>query len=582
MNFFAWFSLLTSGVSLTLGLFVYFIDKKALVNKLFMSALVLNAYWAFTEFMRYQAATLADAIFWSKALFIWPFFAVLLLHFSLAYTESDFLKNKITYILLYTPAIAFAVTDLTTDLISAPPVLQPWGYTFAASSSWVATADGLWASTLSILALFFCVTYYSQVSEPIRKQQTKFVAIGLAFPVFLSLITDSILPMLGIAFPSLGNFSGCIFSAFIAFAIWRYGLFHLNPEVAAQNILSAMPDSLVLVNPQGKIAKVNDAFLKFSGYTEKEVAEIRFAEVFSDKKIGEDTLAALAEINEVKNVETVLATKSGETRNVVVSGSVVKSKSGRGLGFAFVIHDITQRKQMEAKLVSAERFASIGQLAGMIGHDLRSPLSSINAATYYLKKNYADDMDTQGIEMLTALEQSIGYCNTIISDLLDYSREIQLEPKATSLKPLLNNCFYLVNTPSNIEVVNNCQDTSPLSLDTAKVSRVIVNLFKNAFEAMPDGGKLTISSRETPTSVELTIQDTGVGMTPETLDKIWTPLFTTKSKGMGFGLAICKRIIEAHGGKIEAESQLEKGTTVKLLFPLKQPAPSGSLATSSF
>jgi signal transduction histidine kinase len=101
------------------------------------------------------------------------------------------------------------------------------------------------------------------------------------------------------------------------------------------------------------------------------------------------------------------------------------------------------------------------------------------------------------------------------------------------------------------------------------MERVFVNILKNSLEAMPEGGKLTVQSKKVKDAVEVAFADTGVGIPKEALDRLFTPLFTTKARGMGFGLAICKRIIEAHGGKISVESTVGKGTTFTLIIPVE-------------
>jgi signal transduction histidine kinase len=106
-------------------------------------------------------------------------------------------------------------------------------------------------------------------------------------------------------------------------------------------------------------------------------------------------------------------------------------------------------------------------------------------------------------------------------------------------------------------------------VDKEKMKRVFVNIIKNAVAAMPKGGKLTISSRKTDDAVEISFTDTGVGMSKEVLEKLWTPFFTTKAKGLGLGLPICKRIVEAHDGKITVNSVLNKGTTFTVTVPVK-------------
>jgi signal transduction histidine kinase len=108
-----------------------------------------------------------------------------------------------------------------------------------------------------------------------------------------------------------------------------------------------------------------------------------------------------------------------------------------------------------------------------------------------------------------------------------------------------------------------------IPVDVPKMIRVFVNLLKNAFDAMPNGGSMKVVSRTKPMEVEIEFSDTGMGMSQETLNRIWTPLFTTKAKGMGFGLAICKRFVEAHGGRIIVTSEEGKGTTFIIKIPRK-------------
>jgi signal transduction histidine kinase len=227
-----------------------------------------------------------------------------------------------------------------------------------------------------------------------------------------------------------------------------------------------------------------------------------------------------------------------------------------------------QLQQTQAKLVKSERLAAIGELAGMVGHDLRNPLTSIKGAAYFLKAKYSKGLDATGKMMLATIDNSIDYSNKIINDLLDYSKDIKLELAGTTPKSLLKNTFALIKVPENIKIADETEDTPKFKADTGKMSRVFVNLIKNAFEAMPQGGTFTITSREAKGSVEIVFEDTGIGMSQETLNKLWTPLFTTKAKGMGFGLPICKRIVEAHGGRIFVESAAGIGTTFTVTLPV--------------
>ena len=155
----------------------------------------------------------------------------------------------------------------------------------------------------------------------------------------------------------------------------------------------------------------------------------------------------------------------------------------------------------------------------------------------------------------------------IINDLIEYSQVIHIQPTPTDPKTLTAHSLGQMRIPANIEVVDKTTAQPLLRLDNDRLERAFVGIIKNAFDAMPDGGKLTIRCQKTHGSVVFSFQDTGVGMNEETLSKLWTPLFTTKAKGMGFGLAICKRVVEAHGGKIAAESVIGKGTTITVILP---------------
>jgi len=146
--------------------------------------------------------------------------------------------------------------------------------------------------------------------------------------------------------------------------------------------------------------------------------------------------------------------------------------------------------------------------------------------------------------MLDLIDKDVEYSNKIVNDLLEYSGAIRVELSESNPKSILKDALMLVNVPANVKVVDFTED-------------------------MPKGGKLIVESRKTRDKVEFSFIDTGAGIPKETLERLFTPLFTTKARGMGFGLAICKRIIEAHGGKISVESTVGKETAFTLTLPIE-------------
>ncbi len=411
-------------------------NKHKIVSKPAFYALTMsaNAYWAFCEYMLSQSSSVETAILWGKALFLWPFLLAFVLHFALAFTENELLKNKLIYVVLYFPALIFSLIDLATNWISSTPTLKFWGYaTSVPSYSVVTRLDGIWAAVLAILALFLFFGYYNRVFDKTRKVQTKFVAVAFAIPICLSLLTDSLFPFMGVNFPGLGAISGSLVSFFVVYAMWRYELFGFRPEIAADNIFSTMLDSVILVNLQGVIIKVNQSLLKVSGYKEdelvgKSISEmVQKASVLSQGNTTPQIMAELRKQREIKNYEITFYSKSGEKKTGALSCSIVCDNRGQDVGMAFVLHDITERKEMEQKLIKAERLASIGELAGILGHDLRNPLNAIRVAAYYLKTKYANVLDSKDAVMFESIDKSIDYSNKIVNDLIDYSSEIKLK-----------------------------------------------------------------------------------------------------------------------------------------------------------
>ena len=175
-----------------------------------------------------------------------------------------------------------------------------------------------------------------------------------------------------------------------------------------------------------------------------------------------------------------------------------------------------------------------------------------------------------GKEMLQLILEEIRCSDKIINDLLEYSQELHLELSETDAKSIAKDALVHLEIPAEIRVVDSTRNEWKMSLDTGKIRRVFLNLLQNAIDAMPKGGTLTITSKRSNGRVEIAFRDTGVGMTEETIRKLWSPLFTTKAKGMGFGLAISRRLVEAHGGSITVESRPGEGSTFTVILPIRK------------
>jgi len=367
-------------------------------------------------------------------------------------------------------------------------------------------------------------------------------------------------------------------------------------EERLRQLIEYAPDAIYINNLKGNFIHGNKQAEKLTGYKRDELIGKNMLKIgLLPKRYLPKAMKALT-----KNVlgqktgpdEFELMRKDG-TR-VTVEISTFPVKRGGKIEVIGIARDITERKQMEKKLeeysehleelvekrtnqlkktqeqlLKSERLAAIGEVAAMVGHDLRSPLTGIAGATYYLKTKFGPKMDKKTKEMLELIEKDIEHSNNIISSLLDYSREIRLELAETTPKSIIKDALTLVKAPKNIRILDLTENEPKIKIDLQKMKRVFVNIIKNTVDAMPEGGKLTITSKESNGNLEIAFTDTGTGIPKDIVEKIWTPLFTTKAKGMGLGLSICKRIVEAHRGSISVESTVGKDTTFTVTFPIK-------------
>jgi PAS domain S-box-containing protein len=226
------------------------------------------------------------------------------------------------------------------------------------------------------------------------------------------------------------------------------------------------------------------------------------------------------------------------------------------------------------KLKDSERLATIGEMAGMVGHDIRNPLQTIISSVYLAKEDLKilpESDEKQSLkESLETMEAQIIYIDKIVSDLQDFVKPLNPQLEEIDANDLIKDVLLSVAVPSNIKVLISIQDLPNLTVDKHFMKRVFINLITNAIQAMPDGGLLKINAANKNGLAIILFEDTGLGISDEIQSKLFKPLFTTKSKGQGFGLPVCKRLVEAHnGGSIAFESKVGIGSKFIVRIPLE-------------
>jgi signal transduction histidine kinase len=231
-------------------------------------------------------------------------------------------------------------------------------------------------------------------------------------------------------------------------------------------------------------------------------------------------------------------------------------------------------RKTEAQLIRSEKLAALGQLAAGIAHEIRNPLTSINILIHSLTENLPSENTHR--EDLKVIEEETLRINEILDQFLRFAKPAPPLLDKTDLIPIFEETLQLLRPQiekGKIAVQKEFEPLPLITVDKEQIKQVILNLLMNAIQAMPGGGQLSMSGRFSRDGywVELTVQDSGVGIPPEDLDKLFDPFFSTKEGGIGLGLSIAHRIIDQHHGKIEVESNPGKGTLFTISLPVFTP-----------
>jgi signal transduction histidine kinase len=232
----------------------------------------------------------------------------------------------------------------------------------------------------------------------------------------------------------------------------------------------------------------------------------------------------------------------------------------------------------QEQLVRSERLAAIGELASVVGHELRNPLGVITNA-HYLLRNVLQrkDPDPDADRHLATAEREVGAATLIVSDLLDYARAREPVTSAVDVADLISEVQSVLPAPPEVTVVRADEPGLPsVRADRDQLRQVLLNVLSNAYEAVgPNGGTVTIRTASTDAKVSIAVADTGVGMDDETRAQMFEPFFTRKTRGTGLGLAVTRRIVDSHGGVIDIDSTPGRGTTFTVDFPVAEPDVAG-------
>ncbi len=346
----------------------------------------------------------------------------------------------------------------------------------------------------------------------------------------------------------------------------------------ARRLIEASLDPLVTISMEGKITDVNKATEIAIGCQREELIGSDFSDYFTEPENARAGYKRVFTEGFVKDYPLAIRHKSGKITHVLYNATVYRNEAGATQGVFAAARDITELKKAEEqaldaakKLKDAERLAAIGATAGMVGHDIRNPLQAITSDAYLAKTDLSlipnSEEKSNALESLEEIEKNAEYINKIVQDLQDYARPLNPKAEESDFRQIVEK-ITKNGLPKNVKVsVKVAEVVRKVNADSYYLNRIMFNLITNSIQAMPNGGKLTIRGQREDDDIVISVRDTGIGIPKDVQSKMFTVMFTTKSKGQGFGLPVVKRMTESLGGTVTFDSEEGKGTTFTVRFP---------------
>ena len=340
-----------------------------------------------------------------------------------------------------------------------------------------------------------------------------------------------------------------------------------------RNIVQSIASGLMTTDLSGRITSFNRYAVSITGFTEETAVGQVWWEMFSCRTVKTHH-DALVHSGLPQRFESEVDTKTGEQRLLGITLSELYDPRGTKTGVIGIFQDLTEIRRLEKEMQRKAQMAMVGEMAAGVAHEIRNPLAALSGAIQVLSKDLSLAPENSRLMQIAIRETT--RLNAIVTQFLQYAKPAAVRRRRFDLIPILSEIVHLLKQdPEYDHRIDIVFDPTPEPLilwaDADALRQVTWNLCINALQAMPNGGTLTLSAhRLSEETVALIFRDTGVGISPSDLPKIFTPFFTTRSAGSGLGLSIVLQIVEGHSGKIDVQSG-PAGTTFTLRFPVAAP-----------
>jgi PAS domain S-box-containing protein len=345
-------------------------------------------------------------------------------------------------------------------------------------------------------------------------------------------------------------------------------------ETKFRSIFENSHDVIYLSNKNGKILDINKAAERLFGYNRRELLQMNASALYENKKDREKFIDCMQHTGSCTNFEVILLDKAHSRKYCTLTANIQKDERSGEEYYQGIIHDMTMRKKAEQDLIVAEKLAFIGKIARTLAHEVRNPLTNIALSVEQLEEFIQEENFRVYFDIIKRNGKRI---NDLVTELLENSKPMELNKSALPLQSLLQSTVDLARDRAdlkNIQLITEFNlNNEHILADESKLSIAFLNIIINAIEAVKKNtGVIRVRSSCEHGKCYITIEDNGCGISREHISKIFDPYFTSKPNGMGLGLSATQNIIHTHKGRIDIDSELERGTIFKIELDLAQNA----------
>jgi PAS domain S-box-containing protein len=341
-------------------------------------------------------------------------------------------------------------------------------------------------------------------------------------------------------------------------------------------------DGIVIVSATNRrIIEVNNKFCELFGCRPQELVGKNIDEVDwrTQQEVDGDTLAVALNDENCADRELSIHTSKGVPLPVSVACSTLSMDEERLL--VLIVRDWSIRKRLEAEkaemqrqLFHNEKIAALGRVAAQVAHEVKNPLAGLLLYAMHLKTKLADKLSESEVSLCDRIINSINHLVGTTEQILSFARPVSLSPRPVDLNGVVRKVCQLLQPQINAHRIDERLELAdpevPTLLDETSITSALINLTLNAIQSMPEGGRLTVKTSRVNGTSQLTIADTGCGMTSEQIAKVFEPFYSTKTQGLGLGMPYAKKVIEQHHGAIHIESREQAGTQIVIQLPAEK------------